>query len=53
MLDELQRAIDTDFDVEHPNIQFESTRHAEHEHEHARAPYPRLNIRAATAASGC
>lgn len=32
MLDELQRAIDTDFDVEHSTIQFESTGHAEHEH---------------------
>jgi cobalt-zinc-cadmium efflux system protein len=32
MLDELQRAIDTDFDVEHSTIQFESPTHADHEH---------------------
>jgi cobalt-zinc-cadmium efflux system protein len=33
MLDELQRAIDTDFDIEHSTIQFEAAAHAEHEHE--------------------
>jgi cobalt-zinc-cadmium efflux system protein len=32
MLDELQRCLDTDFDVEHSTIQFESTGHADHEH---------------------
>jgi len=32
MLDELQRCLDTDFDVEHSTIQFESTAHAGHEH---------------------
>lgn len=33
MLDELQRCLDTDFDVEHSTIQFESSGHADHEHE--------------------
>jgi cobalt-zinc-cadmium efflux system protein len=33
MLDELQRCLDTDFDVEHSTIQFESSGHAAHEHE--------------------
>jgi cobalt-zinc-cadmium efflux system protein len=33
MLDEIQQAIDTDFDVEHSTIQFEAASHAEHEHE--------------------
>jgi cobalt-zinc-cadmium efflux system protein len=32
MLDELQRCLDTDFDVEHSTIQFEATGHADHEH---------------------
>ncbi len=32
MLDELQRCLDTDFDVEHSTIQFESASHADHEH---------------------
>ena len=33
MLDELQRCLDTDFDVEHSTIQFEAAAHADHEHE--------------------
>ena len=33
MLDELQRCLDTEFDVEHSTIQFESVLNAEHEHE--------------------
>ena len=33
MLDELQRCLDTEFDVEHSTIQFESVAHADHEHE--------------------
>ncbi len=33
MLDELQRCIDTDFNVEHSTIQFEAVAHADHEHE--------------------
>jgi cobalt-zinc-cadmium efflux system protein len=33
MLDELQRCLDTDFNVEHSTIQFEGPRHADHEHE--------------------
>ncbi|MEO6998569.1 MAG: cation diffusion facilitator family transporter [Terracoccus sp.] len=32
MLDQLQRCIDQDFDVEHSTIQFESSGHADHEH---------------------
>lgn len=32
MLDELQHRIDSDFNVEHSTIQFESAAHAEHEH---------------------
>ena len=32
MLDELQRCIHADFNVEHSTIQFESATHAEHEH---------------------
>jgi cobalt-zinc-cadmium efflux system protein len=32
MLDELQQVLDTDFDVEHSTIQFESAGHADHEH---------------------
>jgi cobalt-zinc-cadmium efflux system protein len=32
MLDELQHCIDTDFNVEHSTIQFESAAHSEHEH---------------------
>jgi cobalt-zinc-cadmium efflux system protein len=33
MLDELQRCVDRDFNVEHSTIQFEARSHAEHEHE--------------------
>ena len=33
MLDELQRCLDTDFDVEHSTLQFESSGHADHEHQ--------------------
>ena len=33
MLDELQRCLDQDFDVEHSTIQFEAAGHAEHEHD--------------------
>jgi cobalt-zinc-cadmium efflux system protein len=33
MLDELQRCLDTDFDIEHSTIQFEAATHADHEHE--------------------
>ena len=33
MLDELQRCLDTDFDIEHSTIQFEAAAHADHEHE--------------------
>ena len=33
MLDELQGCLDTDFDIEHSTIQFESASHAGHEHE--------------------
>ena len=33
MLDELQRCIDRDFNVEHSTIQFEAAAHADHEHE--------------------
>ena len=33
MLDELQRCIDTEFDVEHSTIQFEAVAHADHEHD--------------------
>jgi cobalt-zinc-cadmium efflux system protein len=33
MLDELQRCLDQDFDVEHSTIQFEAAAHAEHEHD--------------------
>jgi cobalt-zinc-cadmium efflux system protein len=33
MLDELQRCLDTDFDIEHSTIQFEAVAHADHEHE--------------------
>ncbi|MGI8521821.1 MAG: cation diffusion facilitator family transporter [Nocardioides sp.] len=33
MLDELQRCLDVDFDVEHSTIQFEAGSHADHEHE--------------------
>ena len=33
MLDELQRCLHTDFDVEHSTIQFEAPAHADHEHE--------------------
>ena len=33
MLDELQRCLDTEFDVEHSTIQFEAVAHADHEHE--------------------
>jgi cobalt-zinc-cadmium efflux system protein len=33
MLDELQRCISDDFDIEHSTIQFEARTHAEHEHE--------------------
>jgi cobalt-zinc-cadmium efflux system protein len=33
MLDELQRCISDDFDIEHSTIQFEARSHAEHEHE--------------------
>ena len=33
MLDELQRCLATDFDVEHSTIQFEAASHADHEHE--------------------
>lgn len=33
MLDELQRCLDTEFDVEHSTIQFESVAHGDHEHE--------------------
>ena len=33
MLDELQRCLDTEFDVEHSTIQFEAVAHANHEHE--------------------
>ena len=33
MLDELQRCLDTDFDIEHSTIQFEAAGHADHEHE--------------------
>jgi cobalt-zinc-cadmium efflux system protein len=33
MLDELQRCLDTDFDIEHSTIQFEAAAHAEHEHQ--------------------
>ncbi len=33
MLDELQRCLHTDFDVEHSTIQFEAGSHADHEHE--------------------
>lgn len=33
MLDELQRCLSTDFDVEHSTIQFEAEAHAEHEHD--------------------
>ncbi|QNN52799.1 cation diffusion facilitator family transporter [Nocardioides mesophilus] len=33
MLDELQHAIDRDFNVEHSTIQFESGSHADHEHQ--------------------
>lgn len=33
LLDEIQRCLDTDFDVEHSTIQFEATAHADHEHE--------------------
>jgi len=33
MLDELQRELDRDFDVEHSTLQFEALSHAEHEHE--------------------
>ena len=33
MLDELQRCLDRDFDVEHSTIQFEAGTHAEHEHD--------------------
>ena len=32
MLDELQQCIETDFNVEHSTIQFESATHSEHEH---------------------
>jgi len=32
MLDELQRCLDTDFDVAHSTIQFEAASHADHEH---------------------
>jgi cobalt-zinc-cadmium efflux system protein len=33
MLDELQQALDTGFDVEHSTIQFEAAAHADHEHD--------------------
>jgi cobalt-zinc-cadmium efflux system protein len=33
MLDELQRCLDSDFDIEHSTIQFEAAAHADHEHE--------------------
>ncbi|NUR07826.1 MAG: cation transporter [Nocardioidaceae bacterium] len=33
MLDELQRCLDQDFDIEHSTIQFEAGAHADHEHE--------------------
>lgn len=33
ILDQLQRCLDTEFDVEHSTIQFEATGHAAHEHE--------------------
>jgi cobalt-zinc-cadmium efflux system protein len=33
MLDELQRCLDADFDIEHSTIQFEAAAHADHEHE--------------------
>ncbi len=33
MLDELQHCLDSDFNVEHSTIQFESARHSGHEHE--------------------
>jgi len=33
MLDDLQRCLDQDFDVEHSTIQFEAATHAEHEHD--------------------
>jgi len=33
MLDELQRCLETDFDIEHSTIQFEAAAHADHEHE--------------------
>jgi cobalt-zinc-cadmium efflux system protein len=33
MLDELQRRLDKDFDIEHSTIQFEATAHGAHEHE--------------------
>jgi cobalt-zinc-cadmium efflux system protein len=32
MLDELQRCLDTDFDIGHSTIQFEAAAHADHEH---------------------
>lgn len=32
MLDQLQRCVDADFNVEHSTIQFESSGHADHEH---------------------
>lgn len=33
MLDELQRCLDRDFDVEHSTLQFEALAHADHEHD--------------------
>ena len=33
MLDELQRCLDADFDIEHSTIQFEAVAHADHEHQ--------------------
>ena len=33
MLDELQRCLDADFDIEHSTIQFEAAAHADHEHQ--------------------
>jgi len=33
MLDELQRGLDADFDIEHSTIQFEAAAHADHEHQ--------------------
>jgi cobalt-zinc-cadmium efflux system protein len=33
MLDEVQHALDTGFDVEHSTIQFEAAAHASHEHD--------------------